>query len=309
MRIFFLFLPFLLFATPPKWYINGIKTKSYEIIGYGESTALNKAKQNAKTDIASSIKTKIEVTSSSFQSTKNYKHEFSQKSIQKSDIELSDLQVAKKEFKDGKFYVALKYINLPLAKKIKLYFKDKNLTKETNYFLKQTLFMKELKSEFGYYPKINLSDNAVIIGDKPFFIQNFEKFFAEVANKNIKLIMPKIIKNEEYYFIKIKLKKGGYLSIIQIYPNGETSLLVANKKIRSTFIYPNPKQYNGLQAYIEKGNREKDLTIALICPKKKDFSYLDTISDKKEKFGKNFGVVINNLNGCEISTKVLVIKK
>jgi hypothetical protein len=88
-----------------------------------------------KTDIASSIETKIKVTSSSYKSTKDYKNEFSEESIQKTDITLNNLEVAKTEFKDGKYYVALRYINLPLAKKIKLYFKDTNLSKESNNFL------------------------------------------------------------------------------------------------------------------------------------------------------------------------------
>jgi hypothetical protein len=50
--------------------------------------------------------------------------------------------------------------------------------------------MKELKKEFGYYPKIKLSNNSILINNKPFYIKNFEKFFAEIDNENIKLTLP-----------------------------------------------------------------------------------------------------------------------
>ena len=168
MKQFILFTLFInqLLATPPHWYINqSILLKDYEIIGYGEGATLEEAKQISKSDISKMIQTKI---SSNISIDKNLNNDSYSKNIssninEKSNIVLTNLKVIKTSFIDDKYYVAIKYINLPFNKKVKLVVSDtKVIEKNTNKYLNKTLLMNELKQEFGFYPKVSL-DKIILL--------------------------------------------------------------------------------------------------------------------------------------------------
>jgi hypothetical protein len=123
--------------------------------------------------------------------------------------------------------------------------------------------------------------------------------------------MKNIYKNNEYYFIKIKAKKSGYLNAFQVYQSGETVLLLSNKKIKSNenIIYPNPKLYEGIEAIIPKNqDKTKDLTIVALCKDKKDFSLFDKIDINIKNSSLLFGELLDIIDDCKISTKILTIK-
>ncbi|RLA80877.1 MAG: hypothetical protein DRG78_10105, partial [Epsilonproteobacteria bacterium] len=72
----------------------------------------------------------------------------------------------------------------------------------------------------------------------------------------------------------------------------------------------NKNEYDGLQAYLNDNQiKAKDLTIAVLCQKKKDFSSFDNVSTSKEKFAKSYGMIFDIIDGCIVSSKILNIRR
>ena len=137
---------------------------------------------------------------------------------------------------------------------------------------------------------------------------NFIKLFVNIENQDIKLDLKDSYKNKEYYFIKIKTLKDGYINIFQVYDSGETVLLLSNKKVdKSTnIIYPNPNEYDGLEAVVPKGqDKTKDLTIVALCKDKKDFSLFDKVDTTINKKSLYFEQVLDKIDNCKLATKVI----
>lgn len=308
----------LLLASPPSWYISGnIKTKHNEYIGYGSGESKAEAKQNAKSDISDSIQSTIKssLSISSQEINDNYTSNVTSKIESYSSIELSDLKVIKSVHIDDKWYIALKYVSLPFAKKVRKKFTSvNNLAKETNEYLKSTMLLKELKKEFGFYPKITIDKNILMIENESFPISSttLRKLFSSKISKNITLDVPKKMKHEEFYFIKIKPKKNAYMTLVQIYENGESSILFDNKKVtkNQNIIFPNPDEYNGLEAYLNDDSiKSKDLTIVVLCKDNRDFSYFDYMSTSKESYAKVYGKMFDAIDGCETASKIMRINR
>ena len=306
-----------LYATPPSWYTqNNITHTNYEYIGYGSAKSKAEAKQIAKGDIANSMHTSI---SSSIELKKssgsNYSKTFSQNITQKSDIVLDDISVIKSDYIDGYYYIAVKYTNLPFAKKVRSKFSDiEGIAKEHNNYLINTMLLKELKDEFGFYPKVSISKGTLNIGNHSFRITQeiLKKLFSSRKNQNIILSMPSSLRNNEYYFVDIVTKIKGYLTLIQIYEDGQTSVLFSNKKVTQNIHleYPNKDQYDGLQAYLnDNQTKTKDMTMVIVCEDKKDFDYFDRISIHNEKYAKVYGKIFDMIGDCTVSSSIIEIRK
>jgi len=90
-----------------------------------------------------------------------------------SNVNLSDLELLKSEYADNQYFVAIKYINLPFIKKIRLKPKDiTSIPKETNSYLIHTPLLKELKKEFGFFPKVQIDKDNLIIKNQSFKINS-----------------------------------------------------------------------------------------------------------------------------------------
>ncbi len=309
-------LSILLQASPPNWYVeNNLNHKEYENIGYGVGSSKAEAKKRARVDISNSLQIiiKSSIKLKTTLSNNIYSDSINENIEENSLANLEGLTTLKSEYRDGKYYIALQYINLPFAKKVRLKFKDiTTIEKEKNSYLLQSLLLQELKSEFEFYPKVLIDKGTLIIGDKSFHITKdiLKKLFSSISNNNIQLNIPKKLKDREYYFIDITLNKSGYVTLFQIYENGETSLLFENRRgtNKSKLEYPDREEYNGLQTYLEDTQtKAKDLTIALLCQERKDFSYFDNISTMQEKYAKLYGKLFLMLDGCDVSSEVLSI--
>ena len=49
--------------------------------------------------------------------------------------------------------------------------------------------------------------------------------------------------------------------------------------------------------------------MAILCKTQKDFSYFDNISIYEEKYAKVYGKIFATINGCEVSSKIMEIRK
>ncbi|MEA3315904.1 MAG: hypothetical protein U9Q30_08630 [Campylobacterota bacterium] len=314
--LYILIFQLTLFATPPNWYINNdIPYLDYELIGYGEGATQQEAKRVARNDISTtlSVKTKSNLDIKKISSNNYYSKDIQQNINEKSSIDLRDLVVLKSGFFDGKYYVALKYINLPFSKRVRLGFENiDNIKQENNKYLLKTLLLQELKDEFGFYPKIKIYRDNLVIDNKSFRIDDelLKKLFISTSSEYLQVNQPNIIKNGEFFFINIKVAKSGYLSLIQIEQNGATSVFFANKKVIKDIEleYPNRDDFEGIEGYLKDGvDKVNDLNIAILCQEKKDFSYFDYLSYKKENFAKVYGDFFHKINNCDITTKRITI--
>lgn len=317
-KIFLFLLTTTLFASPPSWYVkNNIKCDSCEYVGYGEGSSKEVAKKVAKADIANSLQTTINVSSELKRSSKNdnYDESFKQNIKESSTISLDGLELLKSAYVDGLYYVAIKYVNLPFAKKVRMKFDDvSKIQRETNSYLKSTLLLNELKAEFGFYPKVIISKGNLTIANKSFRIKKdiLKKLFSSYDSKDLELNIPTNLKTGEFYFVDINTKSAGYLTLIQVYENGETAVLFSNKKVtkNTKLEYPNKDIYNGLQTYLtKKQTKAKDLTMAIICKDKKGFDYFDSISITKDKYAKVYGKIFDMIDRCSVSSQVMKIRR
>ena len=304
-----------LFSSEPNWFYN-ISHKDFEIIGYGVGQTRKEAKQNARIEIANSISVQVQSSFSSKNSLENGKYikDIQQNSSEKSFAKLDNLEIIKSVYKNKNYFIAIKYSNLPFIKSLKYILKNTKLKKETNQYLQKTLFLQELKNEFGFYPKIEIYRDILTIGDFSFQISQemLEKLLISTDNQNLYLTVPEKLKNGEVYFIQIQAKKKGFLTLIQIYDNGETSLLFANKIVSKNMIleYPNSENFDGIEAYLNSGiQKTQDLTMAVLCKEKRNFEYFDSISVEKESFAKIYGDLFNLINGCNVVSGVLEIRR
>jgi ribosomal protein S8 len=315
--VVFLILSVSLLANPPHWYIyQGIPTKDFEIIGYGEGKTLAEAKQVAKSDIAKSIYTNLSSSISinkTFQNG-NYTKNINQNIDEKTQVFLTDIETIESDYKEGKFFVAMRYINLPFSKKVKVMLSDiSQVKKSSSAYLNKTQFLKELKNEFGFFPKIEIVKNNISINNQLFYLNNneFLKLFANIDNESLNISMKNHYVDGEYYFIKTIVNKNGYFSIFQVYESGETVLLLANQKVQKNYnsTFPNPKKYNGLESIVPKGkNKTKDLIIAALCNKKMDLSLFDRISVANDVKSLLFGELLSLIENCRFTTKVILTK-
>jgi hypothetical protein len=315
--ILFFFLVVHIYAMPPSWYLNqSLDSKNYEIIGYGEGKTLDEAKQIAKSDIAKSIQTQLSSSTSINKSleSKTYSKSITQNINEETNILLTNLETINSEYNNNKYYVAIKYINLPFAKKIKVLMGSEKILESKNNYLNKTPLLNELKHEFGFYPKVELSENKLIVNNKSFFLpkKEFVKLFAHIENKSLKMNLKDEYKNAEYYFINVLTNQSGYLNIFQVYESGETAILLSNKKVNlnDKIVFPNPNQYDGLEAIVPSGqDKTKDLTIVALCEDKKDFSLFDKINLIINNKSLLFGKLLSNIENCNIESKVIKIEK
>lgn len=307
-----------LIASAPSWFIEStLPTQANEYIGYGSGKSKAEAQENAKSDISNAIQSTVRSSLSihTTQEDDEYSRNMDSKIESFSSVELSDVKLIKSELVDETWYVALKYVSLPFAKKVRQKFDDiTSLPNESNQYLQSTLLLKELKQEFGFYPKISIDRNIVTIADLSFPMSSatLKKLFSSKMSRNITLEIPKKAKHGEFYFINIKAKQKAYMTLIQIYENGESSLLFDNQKVLKDqkVTFPDPEEYNGLEAYLNEGDtRSKDMTIVVLCDEYKDFSYFDYVSTSKQSYAKVYGKIFDMIDGCDTASKIMNITR
>jgi hypothetical protein len=261
----------------PKWFVQD-KVNIY-VYSYGNSIKEAKLKAKKKLEVKLNI----------------------------SSIDINDFEIVKDELFELKYFIKSKYvaedIYTQIQKKLKTFaFKIED---QDNVFLKNTEFFKKLNKEFGYYPNIELVDNNIYFDNTKFIIKKHElKDFISVFNDdNISIGIKDEIETKEKFFIKITSNYNGFITLAQI-NNGSLKLLLKNKKIKKSIIFPNFKISDGYTLSLNSNQMQSNITtIVSICDEKKDLSnynmYFDDNIDKVFEF-RDF---INEMKNCKISTK------
>jgi hypothetical protein len=235
---------------------------------------------------------------------------------EKSDIILSNIKIVKSEFIDNRYYVAIKYINLPLAQRVALEIKDYNLKIKTSkdYYLNKTDLMDNLKNEFGFYPKVRIYQNNIIINNQFFALlnRNIIDLFKRVDSKNIFFTSnKKIYKNNQLMKFQIITKKEGFISVLYVEETGKVGIILNNIKIVKEIIYPNKNEEEDLIAFNPSEEMISEFYIALYSQDRLDLNKFEEIScNLLNNNSYNFSDLIKilNKNIDNFSTLILKIK-
>ena len=276
----------------PQWYVQQqLIPEAYEYLGYGVGSTLEEAEAGAKEDIAYTLKSYIQ--SSSTQSimikNKDVQELVSIQTSLTSDITLSNTTKKKVEHNGGKYYVAYSYLNIPLGKKIKNAFSDTTKCSfESHPYLNKTPLFKEISSELVCLPKLSISQrhNQFYLNFEqhsfPLSAEDKIKLFTTVKTLKLGLKLSRnVINSGMYYHIDITPTDSGYLSLVQLYDDGTVQLLFSNLNVseKQAVTYPSLNNYHGLEAYNAKSTPIQDLTLAIQCEEPIDIIGLPTIGE------------------------------
>jgi len=317
----------------PKWYHSQKITthsKPFEIVGFGDGETFEDAKIKAKNEIAKQIQTilksqySIKEYYSSNEKQDNYNVRIQNNISEKTTVELDDIVIIRSEFRNDRAYIALKYINLPTAHKVK-YKLDLNVdynyhgTNESKY-LSKTSLMKNLKLVLGYEPQMTLvyknCNWYIVIGQILTRLPSFEliDLWAGCESKALKIKSTKNSLSEgDIFHLKIDIYEKGYLSLFNVYQTGQTIILLKNQLINNNtqLTYPDIEKYIGLEANIPKNQiNSMDLYISVLCCDKKDFSRYEPIDNKHLASQQSylFGDLLENIKGCHIASDIVHMK-
>jgi len=317
----------------PEWYQSQDirnNAKIFEIIGFGDGVSFEEARMKARNDIAKQIKImhksnfSIDEKLKSNDKEQDYSLRLHKNITEQTSVELDDIIQIKSEYRDNHLYVALKYIHLPTAQKIKykLYLSGEyncNNKNESKYLSKTTL-MKNLKKIIGCEPNFEIvyknSNWYINIEQILTLIPSYEfiNLWAGYSDHAIKVKSTKnLLKKGETFHLKIDAYKQGYLSLFDIYHTGQTVLLLKNQKIhkRTHLIYPDINKYEGLEADIPQNHIDsKDLYISILCSGKKDLSRYEPIDNKHlaSKHSFYFGYLLEDMKGCNVASEIVHIR-
>ena len=300
----------------PKWY-GVVADNKNQIIGYGSAKTPQQATQIAINAISQklgcSIDSTINIKRSSSSNNGNSENIESEIEI-KSKTDLDDLKVLKTELINNIWFVAVAYDNRSLFLKIigSVHPKNKNFTHP--YLIKTKLF-KLLKGHLGFYPKANIySQNGqyyISIDNQPFLItrQELIELFINNSHLNIKLELKERIKDNKTYFVSTKFKRFGFASLFVVSHTGSVVSLFKNIKSTDTpLTYPNKEKYDGLRAKIDSdATHSRDMFVALLCRQKENLGLLNQVSTKLERDSFRFGQLVDLMDRCAFSTRIVTV--
>lgn len=309
------------YSNEPEWF-GHLKSKSFEIIGYGKAQDLDKAIIQAKKNIAEIIQTQItsgvEIKTTESSSGKiNEMSDFYLKA--KTDVVLNDLITLKQEKQEEIWYVALMYENLPIDRKFvkkiskfslksekqNRYLSSTPLISSINVKLNLTLDLKVIRLNQLWY----LNYNDILLPLNNF---DFERLFIGSQSNliSLKTIPSNILKDGDRFAFKILPKASGFISIINVFENGEVFVILDNLKVTKNkeIIFPDKNSSIELvSSLLEKKISTFDLYVILIDKEKIDLNRLQPTGDEinlEEKYFK-FHEVIDIMDKYEFCSTIV----
>lgn len=285
-------------AEAPVWFASFQQGGQNEIIGYGEGNNLDEAKANAKSDISKSIRSHIDSSFKAETSVNNttVNHNAQSNIIETSNISITDTQLIKSEQTNGRFYVALRYDNLPLY--IKLAKRGgKLLCGSPHLYLAQTSIVLNLSSELncstavditrennGWY--LGLGEHRVVLNEV-----DFQKLMIETSSTSLTMKTNKTLvhEDESYSLLFDGLPSSGYLSLFDVYEDGRVVVMQSNMKLspasKKALQYPDDVRSDvelsgGL---LEVGKDTMDMHVALVSNESLKLSSFIPMGHAEEK--------------------------
>ncbi len=302
----------------PSWLYN-IESDHNDIIGYGVSSSLKEAKQNAMADITQYMSVSVESSTDISMSDINGKiqNSASASSKIKSKAILNGVKFIKVEQIGELWYIAAKYDNSPLDIKLKkLLPKDLKDEKQNSYLKKTPLFIslnKSIKRELDYrlIRKNNLWQLKYSDILLPINQDNFYKLFSNQSTNNLSIKANKkiYVPNNDMYF-SVKNRKEGYISILYVEHNGKVGVLLANQKSSKDFRYPDLKSSDAFKISNPYKKSIQELYIAIYTKNRLNLDEFENVSENLlDESNYNFEKLISKLDKLNFSTFSIKIRE
>lgn len=315
--ILFIFLIGNVYAGQPSWFLLP-PINSYEIIGYGQASTLNQAKEMALKDLSEIIKVKVSSSTSVSKELQN--GQFNVDVFQNIETSSSSLligSVLKHSYEsDGVWYAAVSYDTSSIPMKFKRALKGYTLKNDNSSYLTSSNLIKEINQKVGYKLKYILfrENNLWKLQYKDIKLtlseNDFINLFKNNDGNNIALEL-----NQEIYYphdqmkLFVKVKSAGYISTLYVGSTGKVGVLYANDKIDTSRSYPSQgseeeliiaNPYNKVlhEMYITVWSKEP---IDLTAFEEVKYDYLD---DSNYKFSN----LVKLLDAVDYSSVVIKVK-
>ena len=263
------------FAHQPDWFFN-LPVHENELNGYGIGATEEDAVSKAKSEIASTIQTRI-VTKNQLETTQYNKQIDERASFfvkSETDVVLSDIFVVKKEQQGTSWYVAVTADTRSVENKLvaSLTGIEPKHEKQNTYLTRTPLF-KFVNEETGCTFNIRLIRNNgmwyLSYRNVNVCLNNdaLQKLMVPCSSPDITILPSKSILHEgEVFSIVMNAAKPGYCTLVNICQNGEVFLLDTNHVLSpgEMYTFPDSKSHNVLAAgLIAPGISTHDLYVAI----------------------------------------------
>lgn len=301
----------------PQWYKHRElqSVVKYEIIGYGAGKTIKEAEATAKENIAQALISKVDSNFISETSSHNGSITDINEAKLKitSNLNLYNIKTIKQEQLDNLFYVALKYKNLDLAYRIKTTVGDFECNeKQHNDYLSQTPLFKKLTASIGCKLnfKLDRRNEAWYLKYKEHLFllshSEFEELYFTKHNNNFKFLPnKKVLTDGDSFYFTLSSKKSGYITLLNVYENGITTLLQASTPIKDTIQIPSKDSENYFEAGLVKdGVNTYDLYVAIYTKEPLNMSRFEYANEDlaSNELAYKFDELIGVLNEYEYSS-------
>lgn len=279
--------------TTPAWYEErNLEKALFSTIGYGTGKDMIAALKEARFDISSQLS--IDVTSSMDINTtvKNGKLDKTATLLTstKTEVKLHKTEVLQSEKVADSFFIAVSFTKLPTTK----------CPKRQNRYLQKIPLIQKANSltSCQYDYALDRNNNNWYLSYKDISQKltgkKFDDMFMSVKDKNLTFsTLRKSYYEDEAFSFTLKSTQSGYISIVSVYEDGRTALLLDNQRVTSDKELHFPSLESGqslIAGLIEPGIATKDLYFALYSKEPITLSRFqeqeeDLVGSKEYRFG------------------------
>lgn len=305
----------------PDWYAaQKIAPASHEYIGYGEGPTLKEAKDAARVAIAAQIESQVESQSSKRERLSGdvYSSDSTHTYTVIASASLTDVTEVRRGHAGGRFYVAMKYLDLPLSKRAVVMLGEKLCAgRAMPQFLARGKTAQEIGRALGCAPffeikRTNATLRLYTTGGAVTLRQNeFGDFLPNIASDSIGIEIDtpsRVLKSGAYYFLTLQSRVGGYLSLFNLNEQGQVLSAFQNRLMRPgvRVTWPDEKRYKGLEAMVPQGMPEgRDAFVAVLTPAKIDFGLFVPLSADLQENGYDFESFVYAIDGEAFASLVV----
>jgi sRNA-binding regulator protein Hfq len=313
----------------PSWY-QAETSNGKNKISYGFGKTLEKARQNAYSEMARKIGVKVTadferiVNCEKSGKGENCNKKVSSESSQKAKYFIADAEILEEQMLDNFHFVKLKYIDESLIEGLRRKSANSQCGKPKNLFLRNVEILNNLKcspaglrisEKNGIFRFENWEFTQVINFDE------FSKLFFEKENRDIKIYIDDFengfkkrgyLKNNDEYDILLKAKKRGYLTTLFLSDTGEVYMFQKDLKVSRNETVSLSEKMGTLYVKLEKSENESRAMIITVFseqPNSTEIFFGLKHEDNKDKyvhFEKLYKMFDKKIN---FATKILEVRR
>jgi hypothetical protein len=300
----------------PAWYSTQTIDAPGYWVGFGDALTLEQAKALARADLAATFKAQIRV---SLRIEQDFDGDtLEQRALSRieqfTSAEFDDLRTLKSEQQAGRYYLVLGYDHRPLHERLISQLEvGSNPSEATQQLPVTSRLYQQLQTSLGRTPALQLHH------ERGRYLLSAGNVSEAVHGDEIELLWPRpessavditlnpvlpVYPPETLFTVKLQAAEPGFLNYVQVFGNGATVLMFANRHVNRSedIIYPDPHQYDGLVTELPPGRSATRVQhLVMRCPDRRDLSRLEAVSTRAGELYQSFllGEWNRLFDGCE----------